>query len=267
MQRSKRFETHAAAALSRLAFGLGLTVALVLWTACGGQEEADIQESLDETGTMDLMDEIADDTYEPPADGELTGEQIEMFLEVRDRAQAIREVAEKNLDERTQDTEGTEQEPGLFDTFRAMGDVGDFVTADLRAAHELDYNTAEYQWVEETVVGAYSGHWVRQAQSSFAGQMAESRGAMRTQLEAMIAEAETEEEKEQLRTQLADWEQSMDESIGEMEAQGELSAAERHNLELVLEHEAEIRGALMPEEAGFLPIGDDAANDGAEATE
>ena len=40
-----------------------------------------------------------------------------------------------------------------------IGSVADFATADIRAAQELGYNTAEYQWVKGQVIEASAAAW------------------------------------------------------------------------------------------------------------
>ena len=78
-----------------------------------------------ERGTSALMEEAARAQYQPPADGRLTEQQVERYLEVRERALKIR---------------GERRE--------------DLATADLRVARELGYNPKELRWIEERVLEA-----------------------------------------------------------------------------------------------------------------
>lgn len=96
-------------------------------------DEAAIQQRLDEKGAAALMEEVARTDYRPPADGRLSEEQVEMYFAVREREEKIREVAAR------------EEEAKKID---------DLATADLRAAQELGFNPKEYQWVQERVLEA-----------------------------------------------------------------------------------------------------------------
>ena len=42
----------------------------------------------------------------------------------------------------------------MFEAMKAMGDLADVATADLRAAHELGHNPNEYTWIKERVLEA-----------------------------------------------------------------------------------------------------------------
>lgn len=120
-----------------------------------GEDEASIQKRLEEKGTVDLMDQVSKaPEYQPPADGRLTGRQIEMYLEVRRREQKIREVAVKNLKAKEDKARAEKRDVGFFEAMKAVGDIADVATADLRAAQELGYNPKEYSWVKERVLEA-----------------------------------------------------------------------------------------------------------------
>lgn len=104
--------------------------AALLAGACKARpgDGASLRGAAREKTTMTLMEEVARARFEPPADGRLTGPQVEMYLKVKERALSIRET----LRERK----------------------GDLATADLRAAQELGHNPKELQWVEERVLEA-----------------------------------------------------------------------------------------------------------------
>jgi len=221
--------------ISRCTALLGLTVLLLGAGACGRDDEASIEERLDEKGTMDLVEEIAQDEYDPPADGELSEEQMEMYLAVQERAIKIRQVAQKRMDERTGESaeaEGEGKQPGLFDALRAVGDLGDLVTADLRAAKELGYNAAEYQWVREQVVEAQVARLGRRMQTGFG----EARQQVLDALKAQRDAAPDDETRESLDRQIAEHEEGFEDAEGGMDEEPGVA----HNIELVERYEKQL---------------------------
>ena len=126
---------------------------------CKAKELADanaISKDLDKRGTTDLMKEIAKDEYTAPADGRITEAQIQMYLKVREHEKKIAEVAKQELKEHSQKAEkaGEKSLAGLVQGLQAMGSAADFLTADLRAAKDLGYNTQEYIWVKGQIITA-----------------------------------------------------------------------------------------------------------------
>lgn len=136
----------------------GILIILFLAALAGGcskpsENEAAIEKRLTEKGTVDLMDEVAKaPDYPPPADGRLTEKQVEMYLDVRQREQKIRAVALKSLEEKGGQAEKEKRKVGLYEAMKAVGDVADMATADLRAAMELGHNPKEFQWVKDRVL-------------------------------------------------------------------------------------------------------------------
>ena len=135
---------------------------------CGGKEAAetaDVKKSLEEKGVTDLMDEISKDTYDPPADGRLTEAQVQMYLKVREREVKIAQVTKEQLKEKAAKVEkaGEKSFAGMVEGFKAMKDVANFVTADLRAAKELGYNSQEYVWVKGQILAASTSVMADQA--------------------------------------------------------------------------------------------------------
>jgi hypothetical protein len=118
-------------------------------------DEASIQKSLQEKGTLDVMDQVSKaPDYQAPADGRLTDGQVTMYLAVREREQKIREVAFKNLRAKSDQAQQEKRQVGFFEAMKAAGDFADVATADLRAAQELGYNPKEYRWVRDRVLEA-----------------------------------------------------------------------------------------------------------------
>lgn len=175
---------------------------LLLGVACkgkSGRDEASIEKSLKEKGTLELMEEIGEAEYEPPADGRLTEEQIKMYIAVKKRGREIQQVAAKKLEEQTKKEEEG-QKLGFLEAMKALGDVGDIVTADLRAAQELGYNPKEFQWVEEKVLEAQLAEMATHAQQA----MAAGRDQLITMLEAQKGAVTDPDQRAELDRQIAE---------------------------------------------------------------
>ncbi|HEX9160069.1 MAG TPA: hypothetical protein VF980_00050 [Thermoanaerobaculia bacterium] len=134
--------------------GLCLTIAL---TGCKAKEAYDklaISKDLAKNGTTDLMKKVADDKYDPPKDGKLTDSQVQMYLKVREHEKAIAQVAKKELQEHSDAAKkaGDKSIAGVVEGFKGLSSVADLVTADIRAAKDLGYNTQEYLWVKGQIL-------------------------------------------------------------------------------------------------------------------
>ena len=139
---------------------LSLVVCLALaLTGCKAKEmmdKADISKDLQKRGTTDLMKEVANDQYDAPADGRLTEAQVQMYLKVREHEKKIAEVAKAEMKQHAEKAEkaGEKSLSGLVQGLQAMGSAADFLTADIRAAKDLGYNTQEYIWVKGQIMAA-----------------------------------------------------------------------------------------------------------------
>ncbi|MGH9456054.1 MAG: hypothetical protein ACRD2J_00240 [Thermoanaerobaculia bacterium] len=218
---------------------------LLLVFGCGGTDEAEIAENLEDVGTTELLEKTAEDEYEPPADNRLTEAQIQMYLKVREHEKKIAEVARQEMEKhaKTAETKGEKSFSGMVEGFKALGSAADFVTADLRAASELGVNTAEYQWVKERVLEA-SG-------AAFAEQMQQSMNAMMDQawadLKKQHDEATDPETKKAIAGMLADYEKGRKEMAAEQEQADPWIA---HNRQLLAKYENEVN-ALVTELSKF----------------
>ena len=135
---------------------LCLTFALAGCKAKEAIDAASISKDLDKRGTTDLMKEIANDEYTAPEDGRLTEAQVQMYLKVREHEKKIAEVAKAEMKQHADKAEkaGEKSLAGLVQGLQAMGSAADFLTADLRAAKDLGYNTQEYVWVKGQIMAA-----------------------------------------------------------------------------------------------------------------
>ena len=124
---------------------------------CKAKELADkaaISKDLQKRGTTDLMQEIAKDEYNPPADGRLKESQIQMYLKVREHEKKIAEVAKAEMKQHAEKAEGKKSLGGLLEGMKALGSAADVATADIRAAKDLGYNSQEYLWVKTQILAA-----------------------------------------------------------------------------------------------------------------
>lgn len=203
--------------------------------ACGGPSERSVEERLEEKGTMDVIEEAAEAEYEPPEDGRLTETQMEMYLAVQERAIEIRRVAKKRMEERVgqADEEEGDDKPSLFEALRAVGDFGDVMTAELRAAQELGHNPAEYQWVQGQILEAQMARAGKEMQRG----AAQAGRQFLEVLEAQLDNADSREQREEIRRQIKEYQ----DNLAEMETDEELEPSVQHNLELFREFEERIR--------------------------
>jgi hypothetical protein len=137
---------------------LCLTLALVGCKAKELADQAGISKDLAKRGTTDLMKEVANDTYDPPSDGKLTEAQIKMYLKVREHEKSIAAVARKEAEQHADKAKkaGDKSIAGMMAGLKTLGSVADMMTADLRAAKDLGYNSQEYVWVKTQLL-AVSG--------------------------------------------------------------------------------------------------------------
>lgn len=145
----------------------------VVFAGCKAKELADkaaIAEDLKERGTTDLMKEVAKDSYNPPQDGRLTDNQVAMYLKVREHEKKIAQVAKAELEKHSEEAKkkGDNSIGGFMEGMKALGSAADFLTADIRAAKDLGYNTQEYLWVKQQIMAASTAEMAEQFSKSMA---------------------------------------------------------------------------------------------------
>jgi len=133
----------------------------IAFAGCRAKEafdKAKIAQDLEKHGTMDLMKDVSNDKYNPPSDGKLTDSQMQMYLKVREKEKAIAQVARKEAQAHADAAKkaGDKSIAGMMEGFKTMGSAADMLTADIRAAKELGFNTQEYLWVKGQVLAASS---------------------------------------------------------------------------------------------------------------
>lgn len=214
-----------------------LSLTLVAGLAgCGKAEkaldQAAISRDLKQKGTLDLMKEAGEDEYEPPRDGRLTEQQVQMYLKVREHEKAIVQVARKEAEAHAKKAEGKEKSlAGMMAGLKTLGSVADMVTADIRAAKELGFNTAEYQWVKEKVLEASGAAYGEKLSESFSTMM-------NTQVETLkkqLAEAKDDATRQFLQEALKGAEEARAEMAKSAEQQ---DPAVAYNKQLLSKHES-----------------------------
>ena len=131
----------------------------LVFAGCKAKEAMDksaIARDLNNHGIMDLAKDVSKDKYTPPSDGKLTDGQVQMYLKVRDHEKQIAQVAKDQLKQHADQAKknGDNSLSGMMEGFKAMGSAADFLTADIRAAKDLHYNTQEYLWVKGQILAA-----------------------------------------------------------------------------------------------------------------
>lgn len=220
----------------RRTFAVAVCLSLaVLMFGCKAKEaveKASVEQSLKEKGVGDLMEEISKDSYEPPADGRLTEAQVQMYLKVREREVKIAQVTKDQLKERAAKAQkaGEKSIAGMVEGFKAMKDAANFLTADLRAAKELGYNTQEYMWVKGQILTAST--------SAMAEKAGEAINASFDQAYAQTKKAYDEAKDETTKKMYAEMLAGYDKSREEMKQQQQnADPAAAYNRQLLAKHE------------------------------
>jgi hypothetical protein len=201
-------------------------------------EKAKIESDLNKNGsTLNLMKNVADDKYTPPADGKLTDNQIKMYLKVREHEKAIVQVAKKQFEERAKKADKEKNSlAGMMDGFKAMGSAADLVTADIRSAKDLGFNTQEYLWVKGQVIAAST--------QAFADKMGD---AMNAQMEASyqaMKKAHDEAKDETTKKMYAESLAGMEKGRAEMQQEKKVDPTVAYNRELLSHYENAISALL-----------------------
>jgi len=197
-------------------------------------DKADISKDLEKRGTTQLMKDLADDRYEPPADGKLSDAQIKMYLKVRDQekviAQVARAEAQKHADAAKQ--KGEKSIAGMMEGFKTLGSVADLLTADVRAAKDLGFNTQEYLWVKGQVLAAST--------SAMAEKFSDTMNSSMDKAYQDAKKAHDEAKDEPTRAMYAQLLAGYDQTRKEMAAQKVEDPAAAYNRELLRKYENEL---------------------------
>jgi hypothetical protein len=180
-------------------------------------DKASISKDLDKRGTMDLMKDVANDRYDPPKDGKLTDGQIQMYLKVREREKAIAQVArqEAQAHAKAADAAGQKSVGGFIEGLKTMGSAAEMLTADIRAAKDLGFNTQEYLWVKGQILAASTAAMSEKMSQA----MNASMDAGYQQLKKSYDDAKDEQSKAMIKQSLDQYEQTRKESQAAKQAE------------------------------------------------
>ena len=212
--------------------GLCLTVALSGCKAKELAERAGISQDLAKNGTTDLMKKVADDQYTAPADGKLTDSQVQMYLKVREHEKQIAQVARQEAQQHADASKkaGDKSLAGLVEGFKTMGSVADLLTADLRAAKDLGYNTQEYIWVKGQIMAVST--------AAMGEKMAEAMNAGMDQTIAQTKKAYDEATDDATKKMYKDTLDAYEKQKQEAAAQKQVDPALEYNKQLVTKYES-----------------------------
>ena len=191
-------------------------VALAGCRAKEAMDKAAVAHDLEKRGTTDLMKEIANDKYDAPKDGHLTDAQVQMYLKVRDHEKVIAQTAKAEAQKHADAAKkaGEKSLSGMMEGFKTMSAAAEMFTADLRAAHDLHYNTAEYQWVKGQIMAASTSAFAEKASQAFTASMESSYQQMKKQYD----EAKDDQSKQMYKQMLDGMEQQRAEAAKQKES-------------------------------------------------
>ena len=194
-------------------------------------DKASISKDLQKHGTTELMQDIAKDSYTPPEDGRLKDSQIQMYLKVREHEKQIAKVAKDEMQKHAQIADKSKNSiAGVLQGLQAMGSAADFVTADLRAAKDLGYNTQEYLWVKQQILAVST--------SAMAEKFSDAMSANFTKAYADAKKAYDEAKDEQTKKMYADVLAGYDKSRQELQQKVEQDPAIAYNKQLLTKYES-----------------------------
>lgn len=210
---------------------LALVLTVVSCKAKKALDEAMIAADLDKRGTTDLLKEASKDKYNAPTDGKLTDGQVQMYLKVREHETKIAEVARKELQQHAEKAKASADQSvgGMVEGFKALGAAADVMTADIRAAKDLGYNTAEYQWVKGQILAASSARVARKITEAGSTVMDSTLQQMKKQYDATTDPA--------ARKMLGDMMAQYEKAKPNMAAQTDQEPAVAYNIQLLSKYE------------------------------
>ena len=209
----------------------------VILTACGNDTVESLQ-NIQNSEVAEVLDKADQDSYEPPADGQLTEDHLKMYIAVKKRETELRKSEADKVNKKIEKAEKADEESisGMAQNLDAMQQLAGYMMLDIRAAQELNYNTAEYEWVRDMLLNA--------AGQSMLGNLDEMQKNMNQSMDASMAQMQKmhdETQDAQARAAIAEQIQEMKQSRQEMEAEQQaMSPAEKHNIALFTKYKDEI---------------------------
>lgn len=243
----------------RLLIAAALLGSALLAPGCQGQS-TETAPALPEAATPPheaaaaLLQEVSQAEFQIPADGLLTGEQVRMYLEVRERQQDLRRAALDGLGEHqapatppVTDT-GIAADPQIaadtadadtaVEALEVVGDHADPALAELQAVRELGFNPKEYLWVRDQVREAQ----IARADLLLSRRLTDTRDRYLARLEAEKVTAATPEQRAAVEQRIATFRE------GIQQAEPELPAAVAANAELLERYEERLAAVWTGED-------------------
>jgi hypothetical protein len=225
---------------------LMLSIALAGCKAKEAYDKAKIAQDLEKHGTMDLMKDVSKDKYTPPSDGRLTDGQMQMYLKVREHEKDIAQVAKKEAQAHADAAKqaGEKSIAGLVEGFKTMGSAAEMLTADIRAAKDLGYNTQEYLWVKGQVMAASTAALTAKMSEGLNASLDSSY----TQMKKSYDEATDEQTKKMYKEMLDNYDKQRAEM--KKESNSNVTPAMAYNQQLIAKYDSAIN-AVANEMAKF----------------
>jgi hypothetical protein len=157
-----------------------------------------------------------------------------MYLKVREQEKKVVQVAKKEMEQHANEAKksGEKSLAGMMDSFKALGSAADLLTADIRAAKQLGYNSQEYLWVKEQILAVSGAALADQMNNVLQKQMDDAIAQARKS----AAEATDEATKKIYNDMVAQYEKNRE----EMKLQANEDPAVAHNRQLVKKYENEL---------------------------
>jgi hypothetical protein len=169
-----------------------------------------------------------------------------MYLKVRDHEKAIAQVAKKEAQAHADAAKkaGEKSIAGMMEGFKTIGSAAEMLTADIRAAKDLGYNTQEYLWVKGQVMAAST--------ATLTSKMAEATNASfdsaYTQMKKSYDEAKDEQSKKMYKEMVDNYEKQRAEM--KQNAASNISPAVAYNQQLLAKYDGALN-ALTNEIAKY----------------
>ena len=102
----------------------------------------------------EVIQKSAEDRFSPPADGRLTPEQVNRFLELAQKVKTVEKEQAEKLKQKYDHKEKSE-DFSVSDIFNGLKDFTSLATLEMKVVKTNGGNWAEYQWVKDRVREAY----------------------------------------------------------------------------------------------------------------
>ena len=133
------------------AYYYSILISMVL-CACDNNKTA--TNEINHSQLSSLLEQAGRQHYDPPVDGKLTKDQMEMYIAVKQREAELTKSSSTSINEQAERLKNANS-GGLSDALTGIAatqEIARFATLDIQAAMELNFNTKEYEWVRDTLI-------------------------------------------------------------------------------------------------------------------